>query len=30
MGILERGPTKKRVLEKVADYLDTFIHGVVA
>ncbi|MDA8634623.1 hypothetical protein N9L71_12800 [Verrucomicrobiales bacterium] len=30
MGILERGPAKKRVLEKVVDYVDTFVHGVAA
>ena len=26
----ERGPTKKRVLEKVVDYVDTFISGMAA
>ncbi len=30
MGILERGPTRKRVLEKVVDYVNTFIRGVAA
>ncbi len=28
--ILERGPTRKRVLEKVVDYVQTFIRGVAA
>ena len=27
---VERGPTKKRVLEKVVDFVNTFIHGVAA
>jgi type I restriction enzyme R subunit len=26
--LAERGPTKARVLERVVDYVDTFIHGV--
>jgi hypothetical protein len=30
LGILERGPTRKRVLEKVVDYVETFIRGVAA
>jgi type I restriction enzyme R subunit len=30
LGILERGPTRKRVLEKVVDYVATYIHGVAA
>jgi type I restriction enzyme R subunit len=30
MGILERGPTRKRVLEKVVDFVATFIRGVAA
>ena len=28
--LAERGPTRTRVLEKVVDYVDTFIHGVAA
>lgn len=28
--LAERGPTKKRVLEKVVDYVDTYIKGVAA
>jgi len=28
--LAERGPTKKRVLEKVVDYVDTFISGMAA
>ena len=28
--LAERGPTKERVLERVVDYVDTFIHGVAA
>lgn len=28
--ILERGPTRKRVLEKVVDFVETFIRGVAA
>jgi type I restriction enzyme R subunit len=28
--LAERGPTKKRVLEKVVDFVNTFIHGVAA
>ena len=28
--VAERGPTKKRVLEKVVDYVDTFISGMAA
>jgi type I restriction enzyme R subunit len=30
MSILERGPTRKRVLEKVVDFVATFIRGVAA
>jgi type I restriction enzyme R subunit len=30
LGILERGPTRKRVLEKVVDFVATFIRGVAA
>ena len=30
LSILERGPTRKRVLEKVVDYVETFIRGVAA
>ncbi len=30
LGILERGPTRKRVLDKVVDYVATFIRGVAA
>ena len=30
LGILERGATRKRVLEKVVDYVETFIRGVAA
>ena len=30
LSILERGPTRKRVLEKVVDYVATFIRGVAA
>ena len=28
--LAERGPTKKRVLEKVVDFVSTFIRGVAA
>ena len=28
--LAERGPTRKRVLEKVVNYVDTYIHGVAA
>ena len=28
--LAERGPTRKRVLEKVVDYVDTFIRGIAA
>ena len=28
--LAERSPTKKRVLEKVVDYVATFIHGITA
>ena len=28
--LAERGPTRKRVLEKVVDYVETFIHGIAA
>lgn len=27
MGILERCPTRKRVLEKVVDFMATFVRG---
>ena len=30
LGILERGEFRKRVLEKVVDYVETFIRGVAA
>lgn len=30
MGVLERGPTKKRVYERVIDYVATFIRGMAA
>ena len=30
LGILERGPTRRRVLEKVVDYVATFIRGAAA
>ncbi len=30
MGVLERGPTKKRVYERVLDYVATFIRGMAA
>lgn len=30
LGILERGPTKQRVYDKVIDYVETFIHGIAA
>ncbi len=30
MSVLERGPARKRVLEKVVDYVTTFIQGVAA
>ena len=30
LGILERGTTRKRVLEKVVDYVETYIRGVAA
>jgi|688.fasta_scaffold20890_9 type I restriction enzyme R subunit len=30
LGILERGPTRKRVLEKVVDFVATYIRGVAA
>jgi hypothetical protein len=30
LGILERGSTRKRVLEKVVDYVETYIRGVAA
>ena len=30
LGILERGPTRKRVLERVVDFVATFIRGVAA
>jgi type I restriction enzyme R subunit len=30
LGILERGPTRKRVLEKVVDFVATFVRGVAA
>ena len=30
MGVLERGPTKKRVYERVLDYVATFIKGMAA
>lgn len=30
MGLMERGPTKQRVLEKVVNFVDTFIKGVAA
>ena len=28
--LAERAPTKMRVLEKVVDYVETFIHGIAA
>ena len=28
--LAERGPTKTRVLEKVVNYVTTFIHGIAA
>ncbi len=28
--LAERGPTRKRVLEKVVDYVETFIVGIAA
>jgi type I restriction enzyme, R subunit len=28
--LAERGPTRKRVLEKVVNYVDTYIHGIAA
>ncbi len=28
--LAERGPTRKRVLEKVVDFVETFIHGIAA
>lgn len=28
--LVERGPTKERVLEKIVDFVDTFIQGVAA
>jgi type I restriction enzyme R subunit len=28
--LAERGPARKRVLEKVVDYVETFIHGIAA
>ena len=28
--VAERGPARKRVLEKVVDYVETFIKGVAA
>jgi type I restriction enzyme, R subunit len=28
--LMERGPTRKRVLEKVVDYVDIFIKGIAA
>ena len=28
--LAERGPTRKRVLEKVVEYVDTFIYGIAA
>ena len=28
--LAERGPTKKRVLEKVLGYVDTYINGIAA
>ena len=30
MKIAERGPTRKRVLERVVDYVETFIKGIAA
>lgn len=30
LGILERGPTRKRVLARVVDFVATFIKGVAA
>jgi len=30
MKIAERGPTRKRVLERVVDYVTTFIKGIAA
>ena len=30
LGILERGPTKDRVFDKVVGYVETFIHGMAA
>jgi len=28
--LAERGPTKKRILEKVVEFVQTFVHGVAA
>ena len=28
--LVERGPTRKRVLKKVVDYVETYIHGIAA
>jgi hypothetical protein len=28
--VTKRGPTKTRVLEKVVNYVDTYIHGIAA
>jgi type I restriction enzyme R subunit len=30
LGILERGPTRKRVFEKVVDFVGTFVRGIAA
>ncbi|WP_411846201.1 hypothetical protein AAFN60_00525 [Roseibacillus persicicus] len=30
VGILERGPTRKRLTQKIVDFVETFIRGIAA